>query len=98
MSEKLGVLDMPSEQYHRHPTSLSSTGARQIVNDCPATFRYLQDNQQNKREFDIGTAAHLLVLEPERFGEKAVLLDVADYKTKAAQRPAMQRGPLAKHR
>ena len=74
MSETLGIVEMPAETYHRHNNSLSSTGARQIVNDCPATFRYLQDNPQNKREFDIGTATHLLVLEPEQFGEKTVIV------------------------
>jgi hypothetical protein len=64
---KPGIYDMPAEPYHRHVGSLSSAGARCIVNDCPAVFRYRQDNPQNKREFDIGTATHLLTLEPEKF-------------------------------
>lgn len=71
---KPGIYEIPADTYHRHTESLSSTGARMIVNDCPATFRWKMDNPENKREFDIGTATHLLVLEPERFAERVVIV------------------------
>jgi PDDEXK-like domain of unknown function (DUF3799) len=64
---KPGVYDIPEEDYHRDPVpggSLSSTGARKLLApSCPALFRYQQDNPQPpKKTFDIGSAAHQLVL------------------------------------
>jgi hypothetical protein len=85
---KAGIYDIAAEQYHRDLTSLSSTGARQIVNDCPAAFRYAQDNLEKKREFDIGTATHLLVLEPERFADRVVI--VKGYTKKGDYSPGYQ--------
>ena len=86
--DKPGIYDLTAEQYHADPVpggSLSSTAARTLVNDCPALMRHEQDNPVHKRDFDIGTATHLLVLEPELFARRVVLLDYDDYKSKAAQ-------------
>ena len=68
-----GIYSITSEQYHGHPTPtpcLGSTGARLLVNTCPAEFRYKADNPEVKTEFDIGNATHLLVLQPEDFDKK----------------------------
>jgi hypothetical protein len=40
---------------------------------------------EEKTAFDIGEAAHLLFLEPERFERKTLIIDADDYRTKAAQ-------------
>lgn len=60
-----GVYEMTNSQYHADPVpsgSLSSTGARRLL-ECPAKFRWERDHQQAaKKEFDFGTAAHQLVL------------------------------------
>nr|WP_232091705.1 PD-(D/E)XK nuclease-like domain-containing protein [Acetobacter aceti] len=56
--------------------SLSSTGARKLTTDCPAIFKYERDNPTvRKRCFDIGTAGHLMVLEPEKFDDQTVLVE-----------------------
>lgn len=73
-----GVYDMSAEEYHKDPCdgpSLGSTGARELVNGCPASFRWKQDNPEVKEEFDIGNAAHLLVLEPDVFKTKVALIE-----------------------
>lgn len=62
-----GVYDIPADVYHADPVqggSLSSTGARRLLPpSCPALFRYAADHPEPaKREFDLGTAAHKLVL------------------------------------
>lgn len=81
-----GVYDMPDDAYHADPVaggSLSSTGARRLLPpSCPAKFRYLADHPEIKRDYDLGRAAHHLVLGT---GPELVVIDAANYKTKAAQ-------------
>lgn len=82
-----GVYDIPAEDYHADPVpegSLSSTGARRLLSpSCPALFRYEQDNgQEHRAEFDLGHAAHKLVL---GVGPDIEHVDAADWKTKAAR-------------
>lgn len=61
-----GLYDIPAELYHQDPVpggSLSSTGARKLATQCPAKFKYWSEHPQApKKEFDLGTAAHTLVL------------------------------------
>jgi hypothetical protein len=60
-----GVHTLTDEQYFGGElarTSLSSTGARELL-ACPAKFRYSQQHPRPpKRAFDVGHAAHKLVL------------------------------------
>ncbi|MGA4875925.1 PD-(D/E)XK nuclease-like domain-containing protein [Streptomyces lydicamycinicus] len=79
------ILDgLSAEDYHADRTSISSTGLRKLLAPgCPAQFRYDQDNPKPpKKEFDLGHAAHLMVL-----GEGAALevIDFPDWKKKEAQ-------------
>jgi hypothetical protein len=57
---------MPEAVYHDDPVvggSLSSTGARKLLDTCPAKFRWWADNQQPyKTTFEVGKAAHRKVL------------------------------------
>lgn len=58
-----GVHQIDADTYHQDRTSLSSTGARQILKESPARFRYDLDNAPApKKAFDLGTAVHTLVL------------------------------------
>ena len=81
-----GVYQMTAEAYHADPVpggSLSSSGARKILDRSPAIYQYERDHgQAPKRVFDIGHAAHREVL-----GEGADIREIkhSDYKTKAAQ-------------
>jgi hypothetical protein len=82
-----GVYDITAEAYHADPVkggSLSSTGARKLLPpSCPARFRYEQQHPPAPRQaWDVGTAAHTLVLGagPELF---RVTFD--DLRTKAAR-------------
>lgn len=82
-----GVYSMTADTYHADPVpggSLSSSGARKLLApSCPALFKWERDNGQgHKRIFDIGHAAHRLVLGE---GVDIEILDYPDYKTKAAQ-------------
>ncbi|RSS92507.1 hypothetical protein EF919_18415 [Streptomyces sp. WAC02707] len=76
--------DLTAEEYHADRTSISSSGLRALLAPgCPAQFKYDRDNPTPpKREFDLGHAAHLLVL-----GEGPDLdpLPFDNYLTKAAR-------------
>jgi hypothetical protein len=83
-----GFYDISAAEYHAdpcHPMSLSSTGARTLIRDCPAQFMWDRDNPPEKREFDIGNAAHLLVLQPDRYEAAIFRVDAGDYRTKDAR-------------
>lgn len=62
-----GIYDMPDADYHADPVpggSLSSSGARRLLPPgCPALYRYERENpSEPKPHFDVGHAAHRLVL------------------------------------
>ncbi len=81
-----GVYDIPVEEYHADPCpggSLSSTGIRKLVNDCPARFHYdLSHPQKPKAVFDFGHVAHMLVLGK---GEDVCVVNSDAWCTKAAK-------------
>ncbi|MFC9753011.1 PD-(D/E)XK nuclease-like domain-containing protein [Streptomyces sp. NPDC056921] len=76
--------DLPMEAYHGDRGSLSSSGARKLLPpSCPALFRYEQDHPQPpKKTFDIGNAAHRLVLGD---GPELVAVEAPDWRTKDAR-------------
>lgn len=78
-----GVYDIPEDAYHADPVpggSLSSSGARKLLPpSCPAIFRHEQLNPPApKKTFDIGTAAHKLVLGS---GPELVRIDADEWRT-----------------
>lgn len=84
-----GVYEIDEATYHADPVvggSLSSTGARVLANDTPARFDWdRRHGRLDKREFDLGRAAHREVL-----GVGAGIAEVrADsWRTKAAKEAA----------
>ena len=54
------VPDVPDAEYHSGP-GLSSTGAKRII-ECPALYRFEQDNPVHKDVYDQGHVIHELVL------------------------------------
>jgi len=55
------VYDLDEQAYHADRDSLSHSGAKVLVR-APALFRWQQDNPVHKDIFDLGSAAHRLVL------------------------------------
>jgi hypothetical protein len=74
-----GVYDLPAAEYHAR-LELSSTGARKLLApSCPALFQYDREHgEPTKRVWEIGTAAHKLVL---GVGPDLVLVDKARWDT-----------------
>ena len=80
---KQGAYDIPLDFYHSDccdGPSLSSSGARLIVEDCPALFWHSSPYNplvtvEQKREFDLGSAAHLLTLEPDQWKARVAIVE-----------------------
>lgn len=82
-----GVYEISEEDYHRDPVpgrSLSSSGARKLLPpSCPALFRHELFNPPTpSKEFDLGHAAHRLVLGA---GQDFVVVNKPDWKSSAAR-------------
>lgn len=91
---KAGVYPgIPADDYHGDlcaGPSISRSMAHDIVKSCPAVafhncYLNPQHVREQKKQFDIGTAYHLICLEPDQWGDRVVMVDADDYKTKAAQ-------------
>jgi PDDEXK-like uncharacterized protein DUF3799 len=86
-------LDMPAEAYHGTPTptfALSAGFAMTMEDESPAAAWYGSPLNpgfvaETKRVFDIGSAAHLILLEGDRWQGRVELIDAEDFRTKAAQ-------------
>lgn len=73
--------DIPEADYHADRESLSVSGAKTLLK-APALFRHQQDNPVHRDVFDIGSAAHALVL---GVGAEIVVVDADSWRTKAAK-------------
>lgn len=83
-----GIYDgIPADVYHRLQV-LSASGCKTLLDECPATFRYEQDHPEedegNAAQW-IGSAAHIIALEPHRWAEAVVVIDADDFRKKDAQ-------------
>ena len=94
-----GVYNLPADVYHADPIpggSLSSSGARRLLPpSCPALFRHEQlHGRTPRRVFEIGHAAHALVLGT---GPELVKVEASDWRTnkaKDAAKAARERGAV----
>lgn len=78
-----GLYDLHDEDYHGQRHSLSSTGVRQLLPpSCPAKFRWAQDNPQHKEPWDLGHAAHRLIL---GIGTTIDVIDADSWRTNKAK-------------
>lgn len=86
-----GIYTIPESDYHADPCpqpSLSSSIAKKLCLESPAHARYAHPRlnpqcvEEEDKKFDIGSAAHALLLE----GDSGVeVVDAKDWRTKAAQ-------------
>lgn len=81
-----GVYTMPAGDYHADPVeggSLSSTGARRLLDTCPAKFHYERTHRPAPTEaMTFGHAAHKMVLGE---GPTVIVVEADDWRTKAAK-------------
>lgn len=83
------ISHQPAEMYHAIK-ALSASGAWALTYKCPALFwhdsPWNDDRPPEKNPvFDIGTAAHLAILEPSLLADRVAIVDAADWRTNAAK-------------
>lgn len=77
------INDLPDTEYHADRTALSSSGARKILTQTPAHFRWEMDNPRPYTPaFEIGHAAHTLTLGA---GSDIVIVEADSWRAKAAR-------------
>lgn len=81
MSARL-VRDLAEQEYHADRGSLSVSGAKILINEGPAAFRWTQDHPRTSDAFDLGSAAHKLVL---GVGDPLHVVEADDWRSKAAR-------------
>lgn len=81
--------DLTADEYHADRTSISSTGLRELLDPgCPAQFKHDRDNPKPaKKEFDLGHAAHALILGD---GPKLEVVEGARWDTNATKAKVKQ--------
>ena len=83
------ISGLPAVDYHAI-RALSASGAWLLAEECAAKFLWRSPwnplyEPEAKSEFDIGVAAHLAVLEPERQADSIVAIDFGDYRSTRAR-------------
>lgn len=73
--------DIPEVAYHADRSSLSVSGAKLLLK-APALYRWQLDHPTHRDVFDVGSAAHRLVL---GVGPEIEVVDADSWRTKAAQ-------------
>lgn len=78
------IIDELSDlDYHNDTASLSSSGARLLLETCPAQFRWVMDHpREDTKTFDEGHAAHALVLGE---GQPLEAIPFDEWRTKEAK-------------
>lgn len=76
-----GIHDVPDAAYHGDKRALSVSGAKVLL-DCPARYRWQQDNPVHKDAYDFGHVAHELILGK---GQGFRVLDFDSWRTKDAR-------------
>jgi hypothetical protein len=83
------ITDLPAAEYHAM-RALSASGAWLLAEDCPAKFLWKSPwnslwQGEERNEFDLGTAAHLAVLEADQFAARTALINAPDYRSGSAR-------------
>jgi len=67
--------NMPADTYHATWPCLSSSGARKLLDTCPARFHYDRTNPPPSTDaLDFGSLAHAWLLEPDAVNERYAIL------------------------
>lgn len=90
-----GVYKIPEADYHADPCplpSLSSSGARKIMSECPALYWYDRNNPREKTNaLDVGSLAHAMILEGDEWRNRFAVLP-EDHNARTNEGKAIQAG------
>src|SRR5260221_9713412 len=78
-----GICEIPEADYFAAAHALSASGAKLLLPpSCPAKFRWAQDHPVFRDVFDLGSAAHKMILGA---GPKIEVVDADSWRTNAAK-------------
>lgn len=77
------LIDMPNEIYHSHREYISSSQIKDLLKNPYLFFNPVE--KEHKKEFDIGSAIHSLILEPENFVNEFAVAPGIDKRTKTGK-------------
>lgn len=85
--ENVGLLDIPADQYHAHP-AVGHSGLVRIMRSPAHYQEYVTHPPEPTPAMVFGSAFHVAILEPERFGQTFVVAPKFDRRTKEGKAAA----------
>lgn len=78
-----GIYELPEAEYFAQAHALSASGIKLLLPpSCPAKFRWAQDHRVHKGIYDVGSAAHKLILGS---GPEIEVIEADSWRTNAAK-------------
>lgn len=82
------LVDMPNEEYHSIKEYISASQIKDLLSNPYVFFNPVEKEQ--KKAFDIGSAIHCLILEPEKFEKEFTVAPKVDKRTKEGKEQYLQ--------
>ncbi|WYC18287.1 exodeoxyribonuclease 8 [Citrobacter phage vB_CfrS_K1M] len=70
--------ELSNEQYHADTEHINGSGLWNILDRCPAAWRYKDEEDEQSKALVFGTGSHTALLEPERFDAEYARMPVVD--------------------
>lgn len=70
--------ELSNTDYHKDTDHINGSGLWNIIDRCPAAWRYKDEEEEQSKALVFGTGSHTALLEPERFASEYVRLPSVD--------------------
>ncbi|UPW42587.1 hypothetical protein BAHKABFF_00037 [Salmonella phage CF-SP1] len=70
--------ELSNEQYHADTEHINGSGLWNILDRCPAAWRYKDEEDEQSKAIIFGTGSHTALLEPERFEAEYARMPVVE--------------------
>ena len=70
--------ELSNDQYHADTEHINGSGLWNILDRCPAAWRYKDEEDEQSKALVFGTGSHTALLEPERFDAEYARIPVVD--------------------
>lgn len=70
--------ELSNDDYHKDTDHINGSGLWNIIDRCPAAWRYKDEEEEQSKALVFGTGSHTALLEPERFAAEYVRLPSVD--------------------
>lgn len=70
--------ELSNDQYHADTEHINGSGLWNILDQCPAAWRYKDEEDEQSKAMIFGTGSHTALLEPERFESEYARMPVVE--------------------